>query len=89
MRKSLVSLFMSFITSEFVLMARSNRNHGGRRDGRPQRSQTRERLRDEVERRGGASAASSPAPQAADAGGGKEIIGPNNNIADDILKIDH
>ena len=51
-------------------MARSNRNHGGRRDGRPQRSHTRERLREEVERRGGASAASSPAPQAADAGGG-------------------
>ncbi len=51
-------------------MARNNRNNGGRRDGRPQRSQTRERLRDEVERRGGASAASSPAPQAADAGGG-------------------
>ncbi len=51
-------------------MARSNRNHGSRRDSRPQRFHTRERLREGVERRGGASAAPSPAPQAADAGGG-------------------
>ena len=61
--------FISSVTSEFT-MARNNRNHGSRRDSRPQRSHTRERLREEVERRGGASAASSPAPQAADAGGG-------------------
>ena len=51
-------------------MARNNRNHGNRRDGRPQRSRTHERLREEVECRGGASAVNPSAPQAADAGGG-------------------
>ena len=51
-------------------MARNNRNHGNRRDGRPQRSRTHKRLREEVEHRGGASAVHPSAPQAADAGGG-------------------
>ena len=50
-------------------MAR-NRNQSSKRDSRFQRSSTRDRLREEVERRGGESGASRSAPQAADAGGG-------------------
>ena len=50
-------------------MAR-NRNQSNKRDGRSQRSYTRDRLREEVERRGGTSGASQSATQAADAGGG-------------------
>jgi hypothetical protein len=55
-------------------MAR-NWNQSNKRDGRPQRSYTRDCLREEVERRGGALGASQPAPQAADAGGGEGFWG--------------